>query len=156
MKQAGPDMRQLVQKLASHSLVRYFFVASFIVAIELVIFQILYWMGTNYVIGTTVSFAVAVVLNWALSRKVVFGASQHSMAKEFVAVSLVSIIGLGIQLLVVYACINKAHLYPLLGKIISILTSFFWNYWCRAHFIFGTSAKPSIEETIERIDTSIY
>jgi len=146
-------MKQILQKLLNHSLIRYLFVACFIVVIELIIFQLVYIINQNYVIGTVISFAVAVVLNWALSRKVVFGASEHSVLREFVYVAIVSIVGLGIQLAAVWFCVQQIHLYPLLGKIISILTSFFWNYWFRAHFIFDKRHAPSTEETI---DSSLY
>jgi putative flippase GtrA len=141
------NKQHLAMKLINHSLVRYFAVASFVVVLELIIFQLVYILDKNYVVGTIISFAFAVVLNWALSRKVVFGASQHSLFREFTYVSLVSIVGLGIQLLAVYLCVNYLHLYPLLGKIISIATSFFWNYWFRAHFIFDAT-KISNKEKI--------
>jgi|GEM_PF-764853 len=148
--------RKLAKKLIGHSLVRYLAVACFIVVLELIIFQVVYIINKNYVIGTVVSFAFAVVLNWALSRKVVFGASSHHPAKEFLYVSIVSIVGLGIQLLAVYICVQTLNLYPLLGKIISILTSFFWNYWFRSRFIFDQKTSATAKETIERIDSSLY
>lgn len=148
-------MKQLLKKLLGHSLIRYLFVACFIVVLELIIFQLIYLLDRNYVLGTAFSFAVAVVLNWALSRKLVFGASEHSKLREFIYVSMVSIVGLSIQLLAVWLCVNKLNLYPLLGKIISILTSFFWNYWFRAHFIFDKSIKTDDQTVVERID-SLY
>lgn len=137
----------LVKKLIAHPLIRYLAIATGIVILELFAFQLFYiWWG-GYVLPTTLSFAIAVVINWALSRKVVFGASKHHPAKEFAYVAIVSIVGLGIQLFVVDVCVNKFHLYPLLAKILSIFASFFWNYWFRAHFIFKQS--PPIEEAIE-------
>jgi putative flippase GtrA len=150
------NARKLLRTLLSHSLIRYLAVACFIVVIELIVFQLVYILTPNYVLGTVISFAVAVVLNWALSRKVVFGASQHSMIREFTYVSIVSIVGLGIQLAAVWFCVDKLHMYPLLGKILSILTSFFWNYWFRAHFIFDKTAKQDEEAVAERIDSSLY
>jgi len=145
----------MLEKLYHHPLIRYLAIASVIVVGELIVFQ---WVNDwlhNYVIATIVSFALAVVVNWFLSRKVVFGASAHHPAKEFFYVSLVSIVGLGIQLLAVFVCVQYIHLLPLLGKVISIFTSFFWNYWFRAHFIFDKSAA-SDEEKIERIDTAVF
>jgi len=139
----------------NRSIVRYFAVACLIVGIELIIFQVVYVINQNYVLGTIISFVFAVVLNWALSRRLVFGASSHSVAREFIYVSIVSIIGLAIQLTAVYLCVQRLHFYPLIGKVLSILTSFFWNYWFRAHFIFNTP-KQDIGDKIEEIETSIY
>jgi len=82
------------------------------------------------------SFLSAVVLNWVLGRIVVFGVSHHHPAKEFTMVLIASVIGLGIQLFVVYASVEFIKFYPLIGKMLSILFSFFWNYWFRAKIIY--------------------
>lgn len=149
-------LERMFKKLYQSPLVRYLIIAIGIVAGELVVFQALYVAVHNYVVATVVSFALAVIVNWFLSRKVVFGASQYHPAKEFLYVMIVSIVGLAIQLAVVYLCVQKLSLYPLLGKIISIGASFFWNYWFRAHFVFSGQPAGSHEEEIERVDTSVF
>jgi putative flippase GtrA len=146
----------MLSKLYHHQVVRYLAMASCIVVVELIVFQWIYDWHRNYVLATILSFLLAVVINWFLSRKIVFGASEHHPAKEFLYVALVSIGGLGIQLLVVSLCVNYAHLYPLAGKILSILISFFWNYWFRAHFVFNKRTPSNVEEEIERVDASLY
>lgn len=146
------QVRDQVKKIASHSLIRYFLVACVIVVLELIIFQLVYLADKNYIIATVVSFAVAVILNWILSRKVVFGASSHSKFKEFYLVAIASVAGLGIQMLVVWACVSKAGIYPLVGKALSIITSFFWNYWFRSHFIFDKTTP----DPVDRVDSSIF
>ena len=151
-------MSGIIKKLYHHSLVRYLFIATGIVIVELIVFQLLYVLmnSNNYVVPTVLSFALAVVINWFLSRKVVFGASHHHPAKEFFYVSIASIVGLGIQLFVVYLCVQKLSIYPLLGKIISIGASFFWNYWFRARFIFRGQPPTTHDEVIERVDSSVF
>lgn len=146
----------MLNKLYHHPLIRYLAIASGIVVVELIVFQLIEDWVHNYVIATALSFALAVVVNWFLSRKVVFGASKRHPAKEFMYVALASIVGLGIQLFIVYLCVQFVHLFPLIGKILSIFGSFFWNYWCRAHLIFGDKAPASTEEKVERIDEAIY
>jgi len=141
----------------SRNLIKYLLVATVIVIIELIIFQLIYEATKHYVIATIISFLVAVVINWAASRTVVFGASHFSMKREFLLVLAVSTVGLGIQLGVGYICVNSFKLYPLLGKIGSIFISFFWNYWFREHFVFSKSrheAGPA--DLAEHIDTSIF
>jgi putative flippase GtrA len=118
-------------------------IAVSIVFLELVFFQIIYLLSHNYVAATILSFAFAVVLNWILSRKVVFGASAHHPAKEFTMVLIASIVGVGIQLSVVFFSVEVMGLYPLIGKILSIFFSFFWNYWFRARFIFNTPKQET-------------
>jgi putative flippase GtrA len=131
--------------LKNWRIIRYLGVAVFVVGVELVTFQLVYLLlGHNYVAATILSFALAVVLNWILGRKVVFGKSQHHPAKEFTMVLVASIVGLGIQLGVVALSVQVVGLYPLIGKILSIMFSFFWNYWFRAAFIYRV--KPGTPE----------
>lgn len=117
-------------------LIRYFFVAISIVCIELVLFQVIFLLTSNYTLGTVFSFILAVVLNWLLGRKFVFGASSRNSSKEFTMVLGASVIGLVIQLGVVFGSVELIGLYPLIGKGLSILFSFFWNYWFRANIIY--------------------
>jgi putative flippase GtrA len=78
----------------------------------------------------------AVVLNWVGSRILVFGASKHDPAKEFVMVLGASTIGLLIQISVVFVSVEVLLLYPFIGKSLSILFSFFWNYLFRSRIIY--------------------
>jgi putative flippase GtrA len=107
-----------------------------IVGIELVSFQVIYLLTRNYYLATVVSFILAVVLNWIAGRMFVFGASHHHALREFLMVLIASVIGLVIQLGVVYVSVTLLLLYPLIGKFLSILFSFFWNYWFRSAIIY--------------------
>jgi putative flippase GtrA len=122
--------------LHNSRLLRYLGIAVFVVLLELGAFQLIYLATDNYKIATVLSFAFAVVMNWILSRKVVFGASHHHPAKEFLLVLVASLVGVAIQLGVVYVCVEVLLLYPLIGKVVSICFSFFWNYWFRAKLIY--------------------
>lgn len=117
---------------------RYFVMAVIIVGIELITFQIIYLSTKNYYLGTVISFIVGVVLNWIAGRIFVFGISQHHPVREFAMVLAASVVGLGIQITVVYVSVQLLLLYPLFGKILSIIFSFFWNYWFRAKIIYKT------------------
>ena len=115
---------------------RYFVMAVVIVGIELCVFQAIYLLTRDYMLATTISFITGVLLNWIVGRMFVFGASHHHPAREFVMVFVASVVGLCIQLAVVYSCVQLLHLYPLIGKIASIGFSFFWNYWFRATVVY--------------------
>lgn len=119
---------------------KYFVMAIIIVGIELVAFQIIYLFTKNYYLGTVFSFTLAVVLNWIGGRIFVFGASQHHPAREFIMILIASIVGLGIQIGVVFVSVEVLLLYPLIGKVLSICFSFFWNYWFRTKLIYKQKA----------------
>lgn len=122
--------------LTNKRLMKYFAMAVIIVGIELVTFQIVYLLTKNYYLGTVVSFITGVILNWIAGRIFVFGASQHHPAREFTMVLIASIVGLCIQVGVVFISVQLLHAYPLIGKMLSIVFSFFWNYWFRATIIY--------------------
>lgn len=123
--------------LTDKRLVRYFTMAVVIVFIELAAFQIIYLASVSYYMATILSFIIGTVLNWIFCRKYVFGASRHSASAEFLMILGASIVGVLIQLMAVYIIAGLLKLWPLIGKILSLLVSFFWNYWFRNRFIFN-------------------
>ena len=118
---------------------KYFVMAVGIVGIELVTFQVIYLVTGNYYLATVVSFLTGVILNWIIGRLFVFGKSKHTPLREFTMVFIASVVGLGIQIAVVFVSVQLLLLYPLIGKIISIIFSFFWNYWFRAAVVYKNS-----------------
>jgi len=136
---------EVVKKILTNKrLIKYLVAASTIVLIELVAFQVLYLTTRDSYFSTAASFVFAVALNWIASRVFVFGPSAHHPLREFAMVFVASIVGLGIQLGVVYVSVSLLLLYPLIGKALSILFSFFWNYWFRSAVIYK---QPSAYKT---------
>lgn len=129
--------------LTNKRLMKYFVMAAIIVGIELVTFQVVYLITNNYYLGTVISFLVGVILNWIAGRLFVFGKSVHSPLREFTMVFIASMVGLGIQIAVVFVSVQLLALYPLIGKMLSIVFSFFWNYWFRAAIVYKKSNNPT-------------
>lgn len=129
-------MEHINKILHNKRLMKYFVMALTIVGIELATFQVIFILTGNYYLGTVLSFVMAVVLNWIGGRMFVFGVSQHHPLREFTMVLIASIIGLGIQIGVVFVSVDTLHFYPLIGKMLSICFSFFWNYWFRATVVY--------------------
>lgn len=122
--------------LQNKRLMNYFIMAVCIVVIELVAFQIIYVLSLNYYLATVASFLLGVILNWIIGRKLVFGVSSHHPLKEFLMVLGASIGGVLIQVVVVHISVSILLLYPFIGKFLSIVFSFFWNYWFRSKLIY--------------------
>jgi putative flippase GtrA len=128
-----------LQKLISNKrLIKYFVMAIIIVLLELLTFQLVYLSSSNYYVATIISFVVGVLLNWIGGRVFVFGTSGHNKSREFAMVFLGSLVGVCIQLSVVYISVAVLLLYPLIGKVLSICFSFIWNYWFRAKIVYKT------------------
>lgn len=124
-------------------LIHYFFMAAVIVGIELLIFQAIYIYTANYYIATVVSFITGVVLNWIGGRVFIFGTSRHNPLKEFLMILTASLVGILIQLIVVFLSVQLAGLYPLIGKVLSITFSFFWNYWFRSAIVYKSQSSKA-------------
>ncbi len=129
------------QILKNERLVKYFVMAVCIVILELITFQLIYLSTSNYYAATIISFVVGVILNWIVGRLLVFGSSEHNPLKEFTMVLAASLVGVAIQVFVVYISVTILLFYPLIGKMLSIVFSFFWNYWFRATIVYKSSKQ---------------
>ncbi|PJE65221.1 hypothetical protein COU91_02815 [Candidatus Saccharibacteria bacterium CG10_big_fil_rev_8_21_14_0_10_47_8] len=118
-------------------IVRYFFVAGFVVIIELMVFVIINsGLKTSYLIATPASNVVAIILNWYLSRVVVFKGSRHKIHIEAGLIIITSVIGIVLQLMVASFCVEILKLLPFVAKVMAIVVVFFYSYWVRKRFIF--------------------
>lgn len=97
--------------------------------------------GIPYLISSTVSFCVSVVVNYLLSMKFVFeGRDDIKKQTEFIAFVILSVIGLGINQLVMYLVadvwlgdkIKRAYLF---AKIVATFVVMVWNFVSRKIFL---------------------
>lgn len=139
-------MQQKLKMLYSKNerFVRYLVMATVIVGVELMTFQAIYLITNNLYLATVISFVTGVVLNWIGGRLLIFGISSRHTAHEFTMIFIASVVGLGIQLAVVSFSVQALGLYPLIGKILSILFSFFWNYWFRVKIVYRKDKDKNI------------
>ncbi len=125
--------------------VRYFFVGGAAAALDFLMFALLtklahapwFWSGL-------ISFTAATLLNYFLSIRFVFqsGARFSQKHHEMLLVFLVSLVGLGINQLVLWFCIEKIHIDVLVAKVVGTGVVFFWNYAARHHFVFKATTRP--------------
>ncbi len=120
---------------------RYLSIAILLVGSEIVIFQAMIWGGISYLIATPVSMVIAIILNWYLSRVFVFKHRPHSAHKEFLLVVVASVIGLALQVAVTAFVVEVVKGAPLIGKLIAICVTFFWNFWFRKKYVFFDPKK---------------
>ena len=126
-----------IKKYVSPTFFRYGVMAVIVVAIEIASFWLLNSpLHVNYLVATVLSQLVGIVLNWVGSRYYVFGASRHRAHKEFGLVFATSLVGVGLQSATVYIVVGILKAQPLLGKLIAIVITFFWNYFVRKRYIY--------------------
>jgi putative flippase GtrA len=128
-----------VRNRISPAFMRYGFMAIAVVIIELTIFWLINSkLGWHYLIATWVSLACGIILNWIGSRYYVFGSSHHPPHKEFGLVVFTSLAGAVLQSGAVIFTVAGLHAPALLGKIVAIIVTFFWNYTIRSRYIYKT------------------
>ncbi len=74
--------------------------------------------GVSYLISSGISFSVSVIVNYILSLTFVFdtGKDKNKIA-EFVIFVVLSVIGLGINQVLMWVCVEKLHIYYMISKI---------------------------------------
>jgi putative flippase GtrA len=125
--------------------VRYFFVGGAAAALDFLVFALLTKVyHVDWFSSALASFTFATLFNYFLSIRLVFqsGARFSRKHHEVLMVFLVSLIGLGINQAVLWLCIERISVDPLIAKVIGTGVVFFWNYAARRHFVFKEVNVP--------------
>lgn len=94
-------------------------------------------LGFNYLAVSTIGFLIAVPVNYLLSVRFVFtSGARFKPLHELALVYLVSSIGLGLHLIVLYAAVDVLGLELMLSKLIATGSVFAWNFTARNYFVF--------------------
>ena len=68
-------------------------------------------LGIHYTIASALGFTISVIVNYILSMKFVFeGKEDMSRKKEFVTFVILSIIGMGLNTLIIYVCVDVIYM----------------------------------------------
>ena len=114
------------------------------------IFRILSrYLGVYYILSSIISFSVSVIFNYLFSRAWVFHVTEkQNLVREFVLFMITSIIGLGINTLVLWLCVEwlfvqltflsviPGDILELLGKAAATFVVMIWNYLIRKFLVF--------------------
>ena len=106
-------------------------------------------LSVHYIVAGVAGFVVSVVVNYVLSMKFVF-ASRDDMSKdrEFIAFVFLSLIGMGLNALILFVCIDVVYVYwlllqqlmdieamNLLAKIVATVFVMIYNFVTRKIFL---------------------
>lgn len=102
----------------------------------LIFFICTYLCDIYYLIAGLFSFILATLWNFIFARLFIFTSTEHSILKESTLVYLVSLGGLGIDMGVLFVCVEWLGLYEMLGKILSTGVAFIFNFSMRQFVIY--------------------
>ena len=106
--------------------------------------------GVNYLISATISFTVSVVFNYLASMRYVFTHKQGlSRRREFVIFVVLSVIGLAINNLCMWAGVELLGVHYLIVKIFATAVVMVWNFVTRKIFLDAGDEPGEILSDIE-------
>lgn len=90
------------------------------------------YVGINYMIANVISFTVSVIYNYVMSMKFVFEVNtETSKEKNFVQFIILSIIGLGINEVIMKLCVGLWTLPLLISKMLATAIVMVYNFISR-------------------------
>lgn len=93
-------------------------------------------VGINYLVSSACSFAVSVIFNYIMSVKWVFNVSgERSQTQDMTVFVGLSVIGLGINQLIMWLTVDKLHIYYMLAKIGATAVVMVYNFITRKLFL---------------------
>lgn len=96
------------------------------------------WFHMEFLVATTVSFVMSVIVNYALSMKYVFAHKEGmSRKREFTIFTILSIIGLGLNDLYMFVGVTFLSIGYQAMKAIATFLVTWYNYFSRRMFLEG-------------------
>ena len=141
-------MKKFLSELNIRQFLSYFVVGGIAALTEWIGFFLLVSFTTMpYLAATVIAFLVSTTVNWYLGRTFTFKNSRYNenKVKEIFLVFLVSAVGLGLNLVLMYIFVTGLDMSTTLlkttAKIISTGLAFAWNYLSRKIFIYKPEPK---------------
>ena len=107
-------MKKLIEQIMKFGIVG---VLCFVIDYGLMIFMTEVF-GISYLISSGISFSVSVIVNYKLSLKFVFKTDEsRNKIIEFIIFVVLSVIGLGINQVLMWICVDKLHIFYMISKI---------------------------------------
>lgn len=111
---------------------RALFVGGIVFIADAGLLWLLHLTGLHYLICAVFSFIVAVMLNYYLSiHFVFFNKASFNKSGEIATYFVVSLVGLGLTVGLMWFFTEVAGLFFMLSKVIATLISFIWNFTAR-------------------------
>lgn len=129
-------MKSKIKKLLEQ-LVKFGIVGVIATLLEWIIFYICTnQLKIHYSISTIIGFSISTIFNYWASVKWVFDVNKEKSEKlNFILFVVLSIVGLGLNELILWICIEKFAIYNMIGKIIATGIVMVFNFITRKLFL---------------------
>lgn len=129
-------MKSKIKKLLEQ-LVKFGIVGVIATLLEWIIFYICTnQLKIHYSISTVIGFSISTIFNYWASVKWVFDVNKEKSEKlNFILFVVLSIVGLGLNELILWICIEKFAIYNMIGKVIATGIVMVFNFITRKLFL---------------------
>ncbi len=129
--------------------VRFLLVGGVSFAVDFGLYLLLYAVfGVQYVVASTISFSLSLVLNYILTLRFVFEArAGRNHAKEFAMYVGLNIIALGLNQGILFLTVDLLGATPVIGKIVATAVVLVYNFISRKLLIERAGAARSARAT---------
>lgn len=130
--ECGKKKRGLAQQL-----IRFGFVG---IAATLIDYGVMVFLteffGVNYLVSSMISFCVSVIFNYILSITWVFNVTgERKKTQDMTVFMILSVIGLGINQLIMWFAVDKLHIFYMISKIGATAVVMVYNFITRKIFL---------------------
>ena len=115
---------------------KYLLVGGIATVSEWVIFYFLDKMMIYYAIATVIAYMLSTFVNWLMGRILVFKKSQQPLWKEILSIYIVGIIGLILNLIIMWFAIELLDFSNMFSKVLATILVFSYNYIIRKILIY--------------------
>lgn len=88
-------------------------------------------ININYLISSGISFTISVIVNYVLSLTFVFETKQNNRLREFLFFVVLSTIGLGINQVLMWLCVDILGIFYMISKIGATAVVMVYNFITR-------------------------
>ena len=124
-------------------LFRYTFVGGIAFIVDFACLYILKeFAGLHYLFSATIAFTIGLSINYILSILWVFKSKTiNNRSLEFLIFAVIGIIGLGLNVLIIWFSTEQLNIFYLHSKLISTAIVYFWNFLARKYILYRGSTK---------------
>ncbi len=103
---------------------------------EWAVFFVLIKCTLHYAIATAIAYILSTFVNWVMGRLLVFKETKGSVLKEILSIYLVSIVGLLLNILIMWVAVDLLSFGEGISKIGATGIVFFFNFFVRKLVIY--------------------
>lgn len=114
----------------------YLIVGGIATVTEWIIFFVLDKVSFHYTLATIIAYILSTFVNWLAGRILVFKQNQQPIFKEILEIYIASIVGLLMNLVIMWVAVDLLAFNEMLSKIAATAIVFFYNFLVRKLLIY--------------------